>query len=108
MSLRQTCRNVGAAIDPLFFSSIVLLKDELRIDTGRGFLEALATGETGWSRYAQRLHIKSAKKRTGAGVHRSETMMQVLLASTLGALSNIRTVMYESLLITVHEVLIVC
>ncbi|KAJ6557568.1 hypothetical protein B0H19DRAFT_1148106 [Mycena capillaripes] len=94
MSLRQTCRSVGAVIEPLFFSSLVLLKDELRIDMGRGFLEALATGETGWSRYARRLHIKSADKWTGAGVHRSETMMQELLASALGSLSNIRTVIW--------------
>jgi hypothetical protein len=92
MSLRQICRSVGAAIEPLFFSSLVLLKEELRIDMGRGFLEALATGQTGWSRYAQRLDIKSAKKWTGAGLQRSETMMQELLASVLGSLSNIRTV----------------
>jgi hypothetical protein len=92
MSLRQICRSVGAAIEPLFFSSLVLLKDELHIDMGRGFLEALATGETGWSQYAQRLHIKSARNWTGAGLHRSETMMQKLLASALGSLSNIRTV----------------
>ncbi|KAF8149739.1 hypothetical protein K438DRAFT_1866336 [Mycena galopus ATCC 62051] len=95
MSLRQICRSVGAAIEPLFFSSLVLLKDELRIDMGRGFLESLATGETGWSRYAQRLHIKSAKKWTGLGLHRSETMMQELFASVLGSLSNIRTVRWE-------------
>ncbi|KAF7344165.1 hypothetical protein MVEN_01706700 [Mycena venus] len=108
MSLRQTCRSVGAAIEPLFFSSLVLLKDELRIDMGRGFLEALATGETGWSRYAQRLHIKSAKKRTGAGVHRSETMMQELLASALGSLSNIRTVIWGSFGDPVWQVNAIC
>jgi hypothetical protein len=43
---------------------------------------------TVWSRYAQRLDIKSAKKWTGAGLQRSDTMQQ-LLASVLGSLSNI-------------------
>ncbi|KAJ7727342.1 hypothetical protein B0H14DRAFT_3001701 [Mycena olivaceomarginata] len=95
MSLRQICRSVGAAIEPIFFSSLVLLKEELHIDMGRGFLEALATGQTGWSRYAQRLDIKSANKWTGAGLQRSDAIMQELLASVLGSLSNIRIVKWE-------------
>ncbi|KAJ7328334.1 hypothetical protein DFH08DRAFT_1084483 [Mycena albidolilacea] len=108
MSLRQICRSVGAAIEPLFFSSLVLLKEELRIDMGRGFLEALATGQTGWSRYAQRLDIKSAKKWRGAGLQRSDTMMQELLASVLGSLSNIRTVKWESYKDPVWQVNALC
>ncbi|KAJ7103899.1 hypothetical protein C8R44DRAFT_887395 [Mycena epipterygia] len=96
-SLRQICKSVSIAIEPQFFSSLVLEKEELRIDMGRGFLEALATGETGWSRYAQTLHIDSAPNRKGAGLSRSEAAMKDLLASVLGSLTNIQTVVWVSL-----------
>ncbi|KAJ7103859.1 hypothetical protein C8R44DRAFT_746597 [Mycena epipterygia] len=95
-SLRQICNGVSFAIEPLFFSYLVLNKDKLRIDMGRDFLEALTTGETGWSPYAKTLHMKPAKpaeERKGVGLNRSETVMQELLASTLGSLNNVRTVM---------------
>ncbi|KAJ7103900.1 hypothetical protein C8R44DRAFT_887396 [Mycena epipterygia] len=98
-SLRQICKSVSIAVEPQFFSSLVLEKEELRIDMGRGFLEALATGETGWSRYSQTLHIKSAtnRRRKGAGLSRSEAAMKDLLASVLGSLSNVQTVVWVSL-----------
>ncbi|KAF8145101.1 hypothetical protein K438DRAFT_1992149 [Mycena galopus ATCC 62051] len=107
-SLRQICRSVGTAIEPLFFSSLVLLKDKLRINMGRDFLEALATGETGWSRYARRLHIKSAEEWAGAGWNRSDTMMQELFASVLASLGNIRTVEWEFLKDHVWQVNPIC
>ncbi|KAJ7103849.1 hypothetical protein C8R44DRAFT_887355 [Mycena epipterygia] len=99
-SLRQTCKGVSFAIEPLFFSYLVLNKDELRIGMGRGFLEALATGETGWSRYAKTLRMKPtrpAEERRGVGLNRSETVMQELFASVLGSLNNVRTVIWVSL-----------
>jgi len=92
-SLRYICRGVSSAIEPLFFSYLVLGTDELRMDMGRGFLEALATGRTGWSRYAKTFHMKLARERKSVGLHRSVTVAQELLASALGSLSNVRTVM---------------
>ncbi|KAJ7488079.1 hypothetical protein FB451DRAFT_1391030 [Mycena latifolia] len=95
--LRAVCKDVGLAINPLFFSALVLWTQHLRLETGLHVLTSLASGKSGWSPYAKTLTIKPGETpKAGPGADdRSDSAMQELLAAALGSLTKIRTVIWE-------------
>ncbi|KAF7368273.1 hypothetical protein MVEN_00148300 [Mycena venus] len=56
-SLRAVCKALRIAINPLFFSSVVIQLSAQRPDKGLSRLETIASGETGWSTFACALTI---------------------------------------------------
>ncbi|KAJ6598396.1 hypothetical protein DFH09DRAFT_1356649 [Mycena vulgaris] len=63
---RAACKQLHSAIDPIFFASHSVVLDarscESRLYGGISYLEALARGTTGWSRYARRLEINNLER----------------------------------------------
>ncbi|KAJ6531657.1 hypothetical protein DFH09DRAFT_1183025 [Mycena vulgaris] len=95
-SLRAVCRYLALGFDPLFFSSLVLWTQQLKRDEdGAIYLETLATGKTGWSRFATTLSIDPNHQSillTGGEDIPSISQLQHLLGATLGSMPNIQTV----------------
>ncbi|KAJ6598389.1 hypothetical protein DFH09DRAFT_1394595 [Mycena vulgaris] len=58
---RAACKQIHHALDPVFFAAVALdtRSCEPRLYGGISYLEALASGTTGWSRYAKRLEINN-------------------------------------------------
>ncbi|KAJ7476759.1 hypothetical protein FB451DRAFT_1396986 [Mycena latifolia] len=88
---------LGFAIDPLFFSSLVLRTNQLRLEDGESFLQTLATGKAGWTSYAKALTITPGRTRdvdkvAEIGVQMSD---QGLFALALGSLKSIRKVRWQ-------------
>ncbi|KAJ7488062.1 hypothetical protein FB451DRAFT_1529078 [Mycena latifolia] len=97
--LRAVCKDIGLAINPLFFSTLVLKTQSLHSENGIYILKALASGDTGWSTYAMTLTIQPGGILEGRADSRfdiSDSAVQELLASALGSLMNIRVVMWET------------
>ncbi|KAJ7643403.1 hypothetical protein DFH06DRAFT_1333651 [Mycena polygramma] len=101
-SLRAVCRTVALAINPLFFSSVTLdIHNRGRVDESHCFLEALASGETGWSRFARKLTIARLspggewiKKEEFDEVQRAHVRMEKFLRPALESLKNVRSVIW--------------
>lgn len=92
-NLRGVCKDLGGAMQRLFFSTLVLRTGgELQCDNGVQKIKALATGKTGWSSHAKTLCIKPAA-RAVEELDISANEMQELLAAALRSIVNIRTVM---------------
>ncbi|KAF7343918.1 hypothetical protein MVEN_01680500 [Mycena venus] len=98
--LRAVCKDIGLAINPLFFSALVLNVNQLRQEIGLYILKALASGESGWSHYATSLRIidsvsgtmqeiEAQQKRERRDI--SDDAMHDLLVSALRSLTNIRS-----------------
>lgn len=83
-------------MEPLFFSSIALSRPHvhLRFERFLWIFEMLATGKTGWSRYARTLEIVGGGWIEGEEktADLSDTAMRELFASALASLKNIQTV----------------
>ncbi|KAJ6517257.1 hypothetical protein C8R47DRAFT_1312802 [Mycena vitilis] len=96
--LRAACKDIGLAINPLFFSSLVLRTKNLSLDTGINNLTALASGKTGWSQYTKSLSILPGPWQNHEAdeaperPHISDNAMRGLVASALTSLKNIRAV----------------
>ncbi|KAF8128495.1 hypothetical protein K438DRAFT_1888365 [Mycena galopus ATCC 62051] len=96
-NLRAVCKYTNLAMEPLFFSTIALSRQHLRLKSGHWILKALAGGETGWSKYAKVLKF-SRGNRIELGEElsgRSDTAMQELLMSALWSMMNIKTFIWE-------------
>ncbi|KAJ7139211.1 hypothetical protein C8R44DRAFT_867376 [Mycena epipterygia] len=91
-NLRSVCKYLALAFDPLFFSSLVLRTHELQLEEGFSFLETLATGTTGWSRFARTLSIDPDKVTPGGGASLPNIELQDVLSSALGSMKNIQIV----------------
>ncbi|KAJ6552824.1 hypothetical protein B0H19DRAFT_1155025 [Mycena capillaripes] len=99
-SLRGVCRELGFAINPLFFSSVTLDIHNRRIDESLCFLEALAGGKTGWSQFARNLKIarlspggEFIKREDFEQVQSAHARMERFLRRALESLKNVRNVM---------------
>ncbi|KAF7362691.1 hypothetical protein MVEN_00618400 [Mycena venus] len=105
--LRAVAKDVGLAINPLFFSSLTLKTNELRLESSVDMLTLLASRKTGWSCYARSLNItvwhsrsqpaqmdgqKSEKEDVRKRLDLSDDAMGSLLASALGSMTNICSV----------------
>ncbi|KAJ6566620.1 hypothetical protein B0H19DRAFT_1257818 [Mycena capillaripes] len=99
-NLRAVCKDLGGAMQRLFFSSLILRTgEEMQSENGVEMLKALATGKTGWSYYTRTLRIQPGmftKTREQLALEStiSEGEMQELLASTLKWMTNVRTVIW--------------
>lgn len=98
--LRGACRALSFAINPLFFSSVTLDIHNRRLDENLSFLEGLASGRTGWSRYARNLKIarlspggEFIKKEDFEQVRSAHVRMERFLRGALESLKNVRSVM---------------
>jgi hypothetical protein len=94
--LRAVCQEIGLAINPLFFSTLVLKTRHLRLEADVCVLTALASGKTGWCSHAKTLNISHGSSPGREKVERldlSDEAMQNLLAAALGTMMNVRTVM---------------
>ncbi|KAJ7173242.1 hypothetical protein C8R46DRAFT_1255212 [Mycena filopes] len=90
-NVRLTCKDINAATQPLFFSSLTLEVGGLRRNTE--ILEAIATGKTGWARWAKTLQlVPQADASVGGGDAQSEGVLRALL----GSLSNVCAVMWKT------------
>ncbi|KAJ6552880.1 hypothetical protein B0H19DRAFT_155344 [Mycena capillaripes] len=101
-SFRAVCKDINFAMEPLFFSSIALNRPHvhLRFERFLWIFETLATGKTGWSRYARTLKIVGEgwieeEEKTS---NLSDTAMRELFVSALASMKNIQTVSW-----VVHE-----
>ncbi|KAJ7110295.1 hypothetical protein C8R43DRAFT_1042544 [Mycena crocata] len=96
-SLRAVCKDVSAALGPLFFSHFVLTTNRLHLAETVTTLESLAQGEIGWSYYAKTLIIRPGReprldeRRTDLC---NDALSRVLCAA-LGSMQNIRTVGWQ-------------
>ncbi|KAJ7780765.1 hypothetical protein DFH07DRAFT_439341 [Mycena maculata] len=99
-SLRAACKELGGALDRLFFSILPLRICQLRSEKGVNILSALATGTAGWSVYAKALHIvpgNQLEMSKSQVVDLSDTEMHDLFASALGTMRNIRMTSWQIL-----------
>ncbi|KAF7345687.1 hypothetical protein MVEN_01588500 [Mycena venus] len=108
-SLRSVCRVLGLAINPLFFSTVVLDIHSRRLDESLSYLEALANGKTGWSQYAQSLKITRLspgggfmKKEDFPQLQSAHRRMEQSLRSALESLKNVRIVTRSLFLNDLH------
>ncbi|KAJ6449681.1 hypothetical protein C8R45DRAFT_1044602 [Mycena sanguinolenta] len=96
-NFRAVSKDTSFAMEPLFFARNALSRQHLRLKSGHLFLKTLATGETGWSRYARLLKISRGNRieigEELAGF--SDTALQQLLASALRSMMNIQTFIWE-------------
>ncbi|KAJ7127624.1 hypothetical protein C8R44DRAFT_778614 [Mycena epipterygia] len=102
MNLRSVCKELGLAIDPLFYTFFVLRGDRMRKENGLYIIERLAAGQIGWSQHAKTVHIMpGSKPETGEAIgpkwYPSDPALPNLLVSALASMHNIQTVMW-----TVH------
>ncbi|KAJ6579155.1 hypothetical protein DFH09DRAFT_1147755 [Mycena vulgaris] len=98
--LRAVCKDLRLAMDPLFFSSLVLDLHQLRLESGREFQETLVAGQTGWSLYAKTLTIIPGKKPEWHQLAdprgpKSEDANGHLLSSALGSMKNVQAVIWK-------------
>ncbi|KAJ6502724.1 hypothetical protein C8R47DRAFT_1106563 [Mycena vitilis] len=93
-NLRAVCKTFGGAVEHLFFSSLALSPGKVRTDAGLEFLAALASGETGWSRYTQSLRIGPTGQEMDLQAYPSEVSYAQIhvLQDALGSMPNIRAV----------------
>ncbi|KAJ7066133.1 hypothetical protein C8F01DRAFT_1122284 [Mycena amicta] len=56
-SVRAACKYLQLAVDPLFFVIVLIPSDRLNLATTTTFLEALESGNTGWSKHGTVLAI---------------------------------------------------
>ncbi|KAJ6536286.1 hypothetical protein B0H19DRAFT_1183120 [Mycena capillaripes] len=101
-NLRAVCKVLDPAMQRLFFSVLVLTlgehpKRDDSIPMLLDMLQALGTGKTGRSIHARTLRIQRGKRRYQevAALPESEYEMKDLLASALGSIPKIRTVVWE-------------
>ncbi|KAJ7115016.1 hypothetical protein C8R44DRAFT_881055 [Mycena epipterygia] len=99
-NLRRVCKDLSVSMEPLVFSYLCLKVNELHLEGGLQILETLATGETGWSRYVKTLKIRRNQEIEqdvggAVGVNRSNSRMQKLLASAVGSMINVQTVIWN-------------
>ncbi|KAJ7606957.1 hypothetical protein DFH06DRAFT_1486676 [Mycena polygramma] len=99
--LRAACKDIGLAINPLSFSTLVLRTRNLSLDTGIDNLTALASGKTGWSRYTRSLSILPGPWQN-QGIDEpperpdiSDDAMMGLVVSALTSLKNVRAVVWS-------------
>ncbi|KAJ7778677.1 hypothetical protein DFH07DRAFT_795555 [Mycena maculata] len=102
MNLRAVCRELGVAIDPLFYTFFTLRGDRMRRDNGLYIMERLAARQIGWSHFAKTVHIMPGSKpetgeATGPKYYPSDPALPNLLVSALASMHNIQTVVW-----TVH------
>ncbi|KAF7371298.1 F-box domain-containing protein [Mycena sanguinolenta] len=97
-NFRAVCKDLSFAMEPLFFSTIALSRQHLRLKNGQWFLKALASGQAGWSRYAKVLKFSRGNRieigEEPAGL--SDTVMQELLTSALWSMMSIKTFIWEA------------
>lgn len=90
------CKDLRLAINPLFFSALVLNTQPLLLESAIPFLTALASGQTGWSAHAHSLTIKPGKwldkESRNSQLDLSHDAMRDLLASALESMVNIHSV----------------
>ncbi|KAJ7155616.1 hypothetical protein C8R46DRAFT_1356091 [Mycena filopes] len=102
MNLRAVCRELGLAIDPLFYTYFVLRGDRLCEESGLHILEKLVAGQLGWCRHAKTIHITPVQKidreaaKQGPKWYPSEPSLPNLLVSALAAMHNIQTVIWDA------------
>ncbi|KAJ7690956.1 hypothetical protein B0H17DRAFT_1201314 [Mycena rosella] len=102
-SLRAACMEIGLAVNPLFFSSLILTTRDLRQEANMHILTALASGETGWSPYAKTLTLRPTNdsyrpiivEARDAWSNLPDSAMQELLTSALRSMMNLRTVIWQ-------------
>ncbi|KAJ7444492.1 hypothetical protein FB451DRAFT_1294198 [Mycena latifolia] len=98
-SLRAVCKDLSFAMEPLFFSSLVLKTHELRHH--RWFFQALATEKTGWTPFIKTLRIISGQLELDSeevadmGLPLPEHATQDLLISALWSIRNARTIIWR-------------
>ncbi|KAF7345702.1 hypothetical protein MVEN_01590200 [Mycena venus] len=99
-NFRAVCKDTSFAMEPLFFSTIVLSRQHLRLKSGHWILRSLASGETGWSKYAKTLRFARGNQINAweEASRLSDTAMQELLTRALWSMMNINTFIWE-----VHE-----
>ncbi|KAJ6598395.1 hypothetical protein DFH09DRAFT_57350 [Mycena vulgaris] len=84
--LRAACKQLHRAIDPIFFASRPAVLDARSCKPGGyggvSYLEALASGTTGWSRYARRLEINNLELQfPGEHLEQAQRFLRPALAS---------------------------
>ncbi|KAJ7155736.1 hypothetical protein C8R46DRAFT_1041092 [Mycena filopes] len=90
-NVRLTCEDISAATQPLFFSSLTLQVGGLRRNIE--ILEAIASGKTGWARWAKTLkHVPQVDPSVGGGDAQSERVFRELS----GSLSNVCIVIWKT------------
>ncbi|KAJ6528744.1 hypothetical protein DFH09DRAFT_1045450 [Mycena vulgaris] len=97
-SLRAVCKDLSFVMEPLFFSSLALDTTRLRLGSGRHIMETLATGESGWSRYAKTLQIAPGRSEGNPVADTGSCAFwkaQDLLASALGSMEKVQTVIWH-------------
>ncbi|KAJ7115025.1 hypothetical protein C8R44DRAFT_855572 [Mycena epipterygia] len=98
-SLRRVCKALSFAMEPLVFSYILLRSNELRLERELQILQTLATGKTRWSQYVKTLRITQHRNQVEEDINIDSNLpdfaMQELLASALGFMRNVRTVMWD-------------
>ncbi|KAJ6566617.1 hypothetical protein B0H19DRAFT_1257815 [Mycena capillaripes] len=103
-NLRAVCKDLGSAMQRLFFSSLILRTgEEMQSENGVEMLKALATGKTGWSYYTRTLRIQpgpgtfpKTREQLALESNISEGEMQELLASTLKWMANVQTAIWAA------------
>ncbi|KAJ7023855.1 hypothetical protein C8F04DRAFT_1047773 [Mycena alexandri] len=101
MNLRAVCRELGVAIDPLFYTFFVLRGDRIRRESGLHMLEKMAAGQLGWCRHAKTIHITpGSKPEAGEDVgpkwYPSDPALPNLLVSALASMHHIQTVVWNA------------
>ncbi|KAJ7686260.1 hypothetical protein B0H17DRAFT_1072182 [Mycena rosella] len=103
-NLRAVCKDLGLAIDPLFYTFFVLRGDRLRQENGLYIIERLATRQIGWVHHAKTVHITPGSRPEGTEAkiggpkwYPSDAALPDLLVSALASMQNIQTVVW-----TVH------
>ncbi|KAJ6588989.1 hypothetical protein B0H19DRAFT_1102374 [Mycena capillaripes] len=93
--LRAVCKDLRLAMNPLFFSDLVLDTQSLHLNEGIQLLTALASGKTAWTPFAKSVTIRPLKWQDNVEGDRSDDAMEELFDAALGSLKNVRSVMWD-------------
>ncbi|KAJ6553073.1 hypothetical protein B0H19DRAFT_1155578 [Mycena capillaripes] len=101
MNLRAVCRELGSAIDPLFYTFFALRGDRIRGENGLHIIGRLAAGQLGWCHHAKTVHIlPGSKAEKGEAVapkwYPSNTELPNLLVTALASMQNIQTIIWDA------------
>ncbi|KAJ7676579.1 hypothetical protein DFH06DRAFT_610807 [Mycena polygramma] len=101
MNLRAVCKELGSAINPLFYTVFFLRGDRIRGDNGLDIIGRLAAGQLGWCHHAKTVHIlPGSKALKGENVapkwYPSNTELPNLLVTALASMRNIQTIIWNA------------